>query len=224
MRKIEKFIEVLQTFEQPVSILVWVQRIVERYPTILNQVNSKTNKKMTLRELTGFISLKVSKGEFKNLEIEDCEPYRKVKYCSESMRTESIQKTLHKDLELITLDEHIRDDLSKLNESERYRIEELATITDQLNRYFNLNFELHHVVSLINGKKEGKYHADNLQLLTIEHMIQKKDDEPRFTIDEQKAYIKGIIVVHTMVKKHLDINLIDEVLDMLLERLAKVYG
>ncbi|MBU1669246.1 hypothetical protein KKC13_12585 [bacterium] len=223
MTKTEKFIEVLQTFNDPVTIATWAKRIVELYPVVLNQINSNTNEKMTLREFVARISVKVSKGEFPNIEIENCEPYRKVKYCSESMKNERIQKNLNKDIELIVLDEHRQKDLSKLNESDRYRIEEFTSITDQLNRYFNLNFELHHVLSLTNRQKIGKHHADNLQLLTSEHALQKKDDEVRFTIDEQKAYIKRVIVVHTMVSKHLDINLTDEVLDMLLDRLAKVY-
>jgi len=223
MKKTDKFTEVLQTFNHSVTIAEWSKRIVELYPAVLTQQNGKNNEAMTLRELTARISLKVSKEEFLEIEIENTLPYRKVKYISLEMKKESIKKIANKDIEPIIISERMEEDINRLNESERYRIEEIAGITDQLNRYFNLNFELHHSLSLINGKNMGKHYADNLQILTTEHVLLREDGEAKFTIEEQKAYIKRIIVVHTMVSKHLDINLTDEVLDMLLDRLAKVY-
>jgi len=223
MTKSDKFMEVLQTFNTSVTIATWAKRIVELYPAVLVQGTDKKATKMTLRELTGRISLKVSKGDFSDIEVENSTPYRKVKYISSEMQKESLKITANNDMEPVDLENKINKDLEKLSESERYRIEEFMSITDQLNRYFNLNFELHHAYGLNSQKELGKHHADNLQLITTEHMKLKEANEPKFTIEEQKAYIKRIIVVHTMVIKHLDINLTDEVLDMLLDRLAKVY-
>jgi len=223
MTKTDKFIEVLQTFNHSVTIAEWSKRIVELYPAVLTQQNNKNSESMTLRELTARISLKVSKEEFPEIEVENTLPYRKVRYLHSGMKKEYIKKVANKDIEPIIIAERMEEDINRLNESERYRIEEFSGITDQLNRYFNLNFQIHHSFSLTNSKNMGKHHADNLQILTAEHALLREDGEPKFTIEEQKAYIKRIIVVHTMVSKHLDINLTDEVLDMLLDRLAKVY-
>ena len=223
MTKTDKFIEVLQTFNHSVTIAEWSKRIVELYPAVLTQQNAKNNEVMTLRELTARISLKVSKEEFSGVEMENSLPYRKVRYMASGMRKEYIKKIANQDIEPIIIAERMKEDINKLNESERYRIEEFIGITDQLNRYFNLNFQLHHSLSLTNSKNIGKHSADNIQLLTAEHILLREDGEPKFTIEEQKAYIKRIIVVHTMVSKHLDITLTDEVLDMLLDRLAKIY-
>ena len=223
MTKTDKFIEVLQTFNHSVTIAEWAKRIVELYPAVLMQQNSKNSESMTLRELTARLSLKVSKEEFSEVAVENSLPYRKVRYMTSGMKKESIKKIANQDIEPIIMEERMQEDIQKLNESERYRIEEFIGITDQLNRYFNLNFKLHHALSLTNSKNMGKHHAENLQLLTEEHLLLRKDGEQKFTIEEQKAYIKRIIVIHTMVSKDLDINLTDEVLDMLLDRLAKVY-
>ena len=223
MTKTDKFIEVLQTFNHSVTIAEWSKRIVELYPAVLTQQNGKNSETMTLRELIARMSLKVSKEEFSEVEVENSLPYRKVRYMASGMKKEYIKKIANKDIEPIIVEERMQEDINKLNESERYRIEEFINITDQLNRYFNLNFQLHHSLSLSNSKNIGKHYADNIQLLTMEHVLLREDGEQKFTIEEQKAYIKRIIVIHTMVSKHLDITLTDEVLDMLLDRLAKVY-
>lgn len=224
MTKTDKFIEVLQTFNHPVTIAQWSKRIVELYPAILTQQNSKHSELMSLRELTARISLKVSKEEFSEVEVEKSLPYRKVRYISSEIKKEYIKKIANQDIEPIIIEERMKEDINRLNEFERYRIEEFIEITNQLNRYFNLNFQLHHALSLTNSRNMGKHYAENLQLLTEEHALLREDGEKKFTIEEQKAYIKRIIVVHTIVSKHLDICLTDEVLDMLLDRLAKVYS
>ena len=223
MTKTDKFIEILQTFNHSVTIAEWSKRIVELYPAVLTQQNGKNSETMTLRELTARMSLKVSKEEFAGVIIENNFSYRKVQYLDSGMKKEYIKKIANKDIEPIIIEERMQEDINKLNESERYRIEEFINITDQLNRYFNLNFQLHHALSLTNTKDVGKHYADNIQLLTVEHTLLREDGEQKFTIEEQKGYIKRIIVIHTMVSKHLDITLTDEVLDMLLDRLAKVY-
>ncbi|CAA6804117.1 MAG: Unknown protein [uncultured Sulfurovum sp.] len=222
MTKKERFMHVLKTFEAPVTISTWVNKVVEDYPSILNQINSTTNEPMTLKSLAANMSLKVSKGEFPEIKILDVEPYRQVLYISENKKNDLTKIELHKDVESITIEEKIDEDIKKLTESDRYRLEEVVNIKEQLNRYFSLNFVLHHAYSLLNSK-QGKHHVDNLQLLTKEHSVLKKDGEKKFSIEEQKAYIKRIISVHMMINKSIDINLTDEVLEMLLDRLEKVY-
>jgi len=223
MTKRERFVDVLKTFDTPITILEWANSVIEQYPSLLTQINSKTNEKMTLKDLAMTISLKVSKGEFSEIKILENKPYRKVMYVSESMKNDLIKSEVKKDLESITLSSKIKEDIKKSTESDRYRLEELESIKKQLNRYFALNFVLHHATSLTNKDKQAKHHADNLQLLTKEHILIKKDGESKFSIDEQKAYIKRVISIQLMINKNIDINLTDEVLEMLLERLEKVY-
>jgi len=45
------------------------------------------------------------------------------------------------------------------------------------------------------GEREGRHHADNLQILSSGHSLVKKDGEKKFSIEEQKAYIKRVIVL-----------------------------
>ena len=223
MTKRERFIDVLRTFDTPVTVSEWAKSVIEQYPSLLTQINSKTNEKMTLKDLAMTISLKVSKGEFSEIKIFDNGSYRKVMYMTESMKNELTKKEVKKDLESINLESKIKEDISKSTESDRYRLEELNSIKDQLNRYFALNFVLHHASSLTNKNNKSKHHVDNLELLTEEHILIKKDGENKFSIDEQKAYIKRIISIQMMINKSIDINLTDEVLEMLLERLEKIY-
>lgn len=222
MTKKERFIQVLKTFERPVSVSVWANKVVEHYPSILQQINSTTNEPMTLKALAANMSVKISKGEFSDIKILDVEPYRQVMYLSEDKKDNLTKIELNKDVESILIEEKILEDSKKLTKSDRYRLEELMHIREQLNRYFALNFVLHHAYSLVHSK-QGKHHPDNLQLLTKEHSLLKKEGDKKFSIEEQKAYIKRIISVHMMIDKSIDINLTDEVLEMLLDRLEKIY-
>jgi ribosomal 50S subunit-associated protein YjgA (DUF615 family) len=223
MTKKERFIDVLRTFETPVTVSEWANRVVEEYPTILNQINSKTNEPMTLKALATTMSLKVSRGEFSELKIVDSEPYRTVMYLTENKKNDLTKMEVTKDIEAIVLKSKMIEDIKKSTEQDKYRLEELKNICSQLNKYFLLNFTLHHAQSLSNSKSTGRHHVDNIQLLTTEHVLLKKDGVKKFSIDEQKAYIKRVISVHMMIVKSIDLNLTDDVLEMLLDRLEKIY-
>ena len=223
MTKKERFMEVLKTFKEPVTVATWAKKVAELYPSILTQINSKTNEKMTLNDLALGMGIKLSKGEFSKVITYNRDPYRVVEYFVEEEETNIIKRTAKKDIEPLLLEAKIKEDMQKLTESEKYRLEELSSIVDQLNRYFALNFILHHAHPLLSNHKEGRHQAGNLQILTKEHRLVKKEGENRFSIEEQKAYIKRIISIQLMINKAIDINLTDEVLEMLLERLEKVY-
>ena len=221
MAKRDKLIETLQTFNKPVTIVEWVKRIVELYPSILTQL--KGGKEIDVRELTAILSLKVSKNEFPNIVIVQNEPYRKIQYMTEEEKKAFIAKVVTEDIEPVEKDEKIKEDLENFTELDRYRVEEFHNIVKQLNEHFDLNLILSQVTESKNKKLEGKYHADNLQILTKEHTVSELNTQNKFTIDEQKSYIKRVIIVFSMVNKGLDIDARDEVLDLLLERLSKVY-
>ena len=223
MTKQERFIEVLRTFETPVTVSQWANRVVEQYPTILNQINSKTNEPMTLKALATTMSLKVSRGEFSELKVLDSEPYRRIMYLSENKKNDLTKMEVTKDVEAIVLESKMNADIKKSTEQDKYRLEEVNSICTQLNKYFALNFTLHHAQSLSNSKSSGRHHVDNIQLLTTEHILLIKDGKKKFSIEEQKAYIKRVISVHMMIVKSIDINLTDDVLEMLLDRLEKIY-
>ncbi|HHS93597.1 MAG TPA: hypothetical protein ENK82_09630 [Campylobacterales bacterium] len=223
MLKQDKYLDVLKKADEPITILEWANRLVEAYPAILKQTNRQTNKPMTLQAFVTNLSLQVSKGEFPKIKVLDNKPYRKVMYLSEAKKNEVIKEEVHRDLLSVILDEKVALDTQKATEYDRYRLEELKSITEQLNKYFSLNFVLHHALSLKSEKNEARHHADNLQILTVEHSLLKKDAEKKFSIEEQKAYIKRVIVVHMMIDKSMDMSLTDEVLEMLLDRLDKVY-
>jgi len=223
MTKQEKFIEVLRTFDTAVTVSEWANRVVEQYPAILNQINSKTNEPMTLKALATTMSLKVSRGEFSELKVLDSEPYRRVMYLTENKKNDLTKMEVTKDVEAIVLESKMNDDIKKSTEQDRYRLEELSSICTQLNKYFRLNFNFHHAQSLSSTTKSGRHHVDNIQLLTTEHSLFKEDGTKKFSIEEQKAYIKRVISVHMMIDKSIDINLTDEILEMLLDRLEKIY-
>jgi hypothetical protein len=223
MTKKERFLEVLKTFDAPVTVVEWAEKVAERYPLILNQLNSKTNKLMTIKDLALGIGQKLELNEFDEVYVLNMEPYRKVEYVPSSMKISYMKKIINKDAEPLFLIEKVKEDLERLTESDRYRIEELKSIQEQLNNYFALDFVLHHINGVMSEKKEGRYHADNLELLAEEHVKKKGIGKLRFTIEEQKLYIKRMIGIGMMLNKEREINLSDEVLEMLLDRLEKVY-
>lgn len=223
MLKQEMYRDILKESKEPLSIVEWATKIIEKSPSILKQIDSRTNRPVRFEAFVSALSLKVSKGEMKNVQVVENKPYRQVMYLSDLKKNELMKQTLADDLASISINKKIQRDIDKASEYERYRLEEFKNVTEQLNKYFAVNFVLHHAYSLKKERKEAKHHADNLQILTFEHSLVKKDADKRFSIEEQKAYIKRSIVVHMMIDRKIELNLIDEVLEMLLDRLDKVY-
>ena len=171
------------------------------------------------------ISSRLSSGGFSEVEVDESERPRKVRYISEADKKMLIEDELEADIEPLTRAERIRKDTEALGEYERYRIEEMETIAKQLNRFFSLDFEVDHATALLNPTQQGSHHPDNLQLLIKAHNGKKnKKNWERFSIDEQIEYIKHVIALQTLIASRLDIALVDDVLDSLLERLQKVYN
>jgi len=228
MTKKEKYLEALKTFDDWVIVSEWAARVGELYPDILEEANeqaaNQANDTTGLRELAARISSRLSTGGFPEVEIDDSERPRKVRYISEAQKEERIEEELEADIEPLTRAERIRQDSEKLTEIERYRIEEFETIAKQLNKFFSLDFEVDHAHALLNPTEAGKHHPDNLQLLIKVHNGKKnKKNWQRFTFDEQKEYIQKVIALQTMIASRLEVSLVEDVLDSLLERLERVY-
>ena len=229
MTKAQKYLEALKTFDDWVIVSEWATKVGEVYPDLLAEANAQAEKQANpttgLRELAARISSRLSSGGFPEVEIDESERPRKVRYISEEDKKVRIEDDLEADIEPLTRLERIRKDTEALGEYERYRIEEMETIAKQLNRFFSLDFEVDHATALLNPTQQGSHHPDNLQLLIKAHNGKKnKKNWERFSIDEQIEYIKHVIALQTLIASRLDITLVDDVLDSLLERLRKVYN
>ena len=228
MTKSQKYLEALKSFEDWVVVSEWATKVGELYPDLLETANkqaaNQANETTGLRELAARISSNLSSGGFSDVEVDDSERPRKVRYISEVDKQTRIEDELEADIEPLTRAERIRSDFEELTEVERYRIEEIETISRQLNKFFSVDFEVDHATALLNPTESGKHHPDNLQLLIKAHNGKKnKKNWQRFTIDEQKEYIKHVLALQTLIASRLGVSLVNDVLESLLERLAKVY-
>jgi len=228
MTKTQKYLEALKSFDDWVVVSEWAIRVGELYPDLLERANeqaaNQANETTGLRELAARISSNLSSDGFPDVEVDDGERPRKVRYISEADKQTRIDDELEADIEPLTRAERIRSDFESLTEIERYRIEEIETISRQLNKYFSVDFEVDHATALLNPTESGKHHPDNLQLLIKAHNGKKnKKNWQRFTIDEQIEYIKHVLALQTLIASRLGVSLINDVLESLLERLGKVY-
>ena len=144
MTKTKKYLEALKTFDDWIIVSEWAVRVGELYPDILEAANeqaaNQANDTTGLRELAARISSRLSTNGFPEVEIDDSERPRKVRYISEAQKEERIEEELEADIEPLTRAERIRQDTETLSEVGRYRIEELETIAKQLNKFFSLGF------------------------------------------------------------------------------------
>lgn len=228
MTKAQKYLETLKTFNDWIVVSEWAIKVGELYPDMLDEANrqatNQANETTGVRELAARISSRLSTGGFPEVEIDDTQRPRKVRYISDSEKKERIEEELSSDIEPLTRAELIRQEMQKLSEIERYRIEEFEVIAKQLNRFFSLDFEVDHASALLNPEQVGKHHPDNLQLLIKAHNARKnKKNWQRFSFEEQTSYIKHVIALQTIISKRMKINLVEDVLDSLLERLKKVF-
>jgi len=221
MTKKERFINVLSTFERPVTLSEWTNRIIEYYPAVLNQINSQTNELMTPKALASTLKRKLSRGEYPEVKIVDLGAYRDRLYM---VKTNNLTpRKGFKDIAKRRLEQRREKTTLKYSTQDKYRFEEFNTICRQLNKYFGVDFKIDYAMSLLHTPKRGRDYLKSIQLLTKAHTQIKKEDTKRFSIEEQKAYIKRVISVQMMLDRSMDIHLTDDILEMLLDRLEKVY-
>jgi len=229
MTKAQKYLEALKTFDDWVIVSEWALRVGELYPDLLEEADRQAeNQKIDttgLRELAARISSRLSTGGFSNdVEIDDSERPRKVRYATEVEKKAREEQELEEDIEPLTRAERIRKDSESLSVHEEYRIGEFEAIAKQLNRFFGLDFEVDHSMALLNPSEPGKHHPDNLQLLIKVHNGKKnKSNWQRFSFEEQKDYIETVIRLQKVVALRLGIEMEDNVLESLLDRLEKVF-
>jgi hypothetical protein len=228
MTKAQKYLEALKTFDDWVIVSEWAQRVGELYPDLLDEAERQAAKQANpttgLREIAARISSRLSTGRFPDVEIDESERPRKVRYITSKQKEERKKEELASDIEPLTRAERIRQDLKDLSKFERYRIEEFETIAKLLNRFFNLDFEVDHAIAILNPEQPGKHHPDNLQLLLKAHNSRKgKSNWKRFTQQEQREYIQQVVKLQALIASKMGISMTDELLDSLMQRLEKVY-
>ena len=225
----EKYLETLKTFDDWVIVSDWAIRVGEKYPDLLVKAESQAANQASpttgLREIAARIGSRLSEGNFKEVEIDESETPRKVRYLSERDKKVRMEDELEADIEPLKRDERIAKDIVALSKYQKYRIEEIYSIAKLFNNYFEVNFAVDHAQALLNPTEPGAHHPDNLQLLIKAHNSKKHSKNwDRFSIDEQVEYIKHVVSLQTLVASRLGVKLVDDVLDSLLERLKKVYN
>jgi hypothetical protein len=229
MKIAEKYLEALKTIDDWVIVSDWAIKIGELYPDILakaeleasNQANDTTG----LREIAARVSSNISRGAYAGrIEIDDTERPRKIRFIPEGEQAAHLEQEIDEDLAPLKRNEIIKLATQGFGTHENYRVAEFESVARQLKTYFGLNFEVDHAQALLNKEAAGQHHPDNLQLLLKDHNGKKSNSNwQRFSLDEQIQYIETAIKLQTLVAPRLDIDLEEQVLGSLLERLKSIY-
>ena len=224
----EKYTEALKTFSEFVTVIEWTQKVCELYPDLLEkaekEAKAQKNDTTGLREIAARISSRLSSGNFKNVLIDDSERPRKVKHLTSEEQKNNQEIELNYDIEPITRIEIINQAKENLKIFEIYRLDEFKNIQKAFKDFFSLDFELDHANALLDRENQGKHHPDNIQLLLKYHNGKKNNKSwERFDFEAQRNYIKDAIKLQSNVSESFDIELDNEVLSQLLNRLKAIY-
>jgi len=119
MTKIQKYLEAIKTFDNWVIVSVWAEKIGEMFPEILHEANeqakNQANDTTGLREIAARISSRLSSGRFPDVETDETERPRKVKYITESDKKYRAELELELDIEPLTRAERIKFYSEKLS-------------------------------------------------------------------------------------------------------------
>lgn len=225
----EKYLDALATFDDWVTVSEWTQHFSELNPELLDKANREAEKQANettgLAQLAARIGAIVSTGGYEEkIEIDTSERPRKVRFIPEGKREEHEQQDIEDDIAPLRRNEIIRNAMESMGKQDSYRVTEFETITKQLKNFFGLDFEVDHARALLNKEKSGEHHPDNFQIILKAHNSKKNNNNwDRFSIEEQIEYIETAIKLQVLVAKRLKIEIVDEVLGSLIERLKKIY-
>lgn len=228
MRIHEKYAEALKTFAEYVTVHEWAQKVCELYPDLLEKAEkeAQAQKQETtgLREIAARISSRLSSGGFKHVLIDDSERPRRVKFVTSIEQQSNQEKELTEDIEPITRFEIINQAKDKLKILELYRLDEFKSIQKAFKEFFGLDFELDHAQALLDAENQGGHHPNNIQLLLKYHNGKKNNKSwKRFSFTEQENYIKDAIKLQSNVASSFKLELNNEILSQLLNRLKAIY-
>ena len=215
----QKYLETLKSSQDWLTVSDWAIRVGTMFPEILESANKdaegQKNETTGLREIAARISSNISRGAYVGqIEINDTERPRLVKYVSEDEAHKLEEKEIEDDLEPLTREQKIRQDETVLSVKDKYRLGEFETIISQLREFFYLDFEFEHSKALLNPTDPGKHHPDNIQILLKSHnRLKGKKNWERFTLDEQIDYIRSNVKVQKIISKKMNIEIDDEVIE-----------
>lgn len=225
----EKYLETLRSINEWTTVSDWAIKFGDQYPDLLEKANleAKSHKKSTtgIRELAARISSWVSSDGFAGkIEVDESERPKRVRILSEENVSRYLEKELEADLEPLTRAQKIKTDEESLGTKEKYRLVEFETIINQLKNFFNLDFEFEHAKAILNPKDPGKHHPENIQiLLKVHNRLKSNSNWERFTLKEQIEYIEVVVHVQKLVSAKMKIDLQEEVVGSIIERLKLVY-
>jgi len=225
----DKYLEALKTFTDFVTISEWAIKFSELYPDELEKANQQAshqkNDTTGLREIAARMSSNLSSGSFsKNIQIDDSERPKKVKYVTENEFQEHTKNEINEDIEPLKRQEIINNAKDEMKILELYRISEFENIQKTFKIFFGVDFEIDHAEALLNDTKQGQHHPNNLQFLLKHHNGKKnKKSWKRFSFDEQVDYIKKTISLQSLVADKFNIEIDTKILESLLARLKEVY-
>ena len=225
----DKYIEALRSIKGWTTVSEWSFKVGELFPDILDKANqeAKSHKRPTtgIREIAARISSAVSTGRFTGqIEIDESERPKRVRILSAEDAAHYKEKDLESDLEPITRAQRIKADEATLDTRAKYRLAEFEAIIGQLKYFFDLDFEFEHAKAILNPKDPGKHHPDNIQILLKSHnRLKSNDNWDRFTLQEQIEYIEAVVKVQKLVAKRMNLDLQEDVINSIIERLKLVY-
>ena len=225
----EKYLKVLSDQNDWLTVSEWAVQVAEAYPEILSKADEQAAKQKQettgLREIAARISSNIAGGVYADsIDVDTSERPRRIKAVSAEEIAQYKQDELEEDVAPLKRGEIIKLAEAEFTPQELYRVAEFESISGQLKKFFALSFEVDHAQALLNTDDKGSHHPDNLQLLLKEHNRSKSNSNwKRFSYDEQVAYIKSAVQLQSLISSRLCVDLVEEILDSLMERLKGVY-
>lgn len=225
----EKYLSALTAINDWTTVSDWAIKVGEIFPELLEKANNeaKKHKRPTtgIREIAARISSWVSTDGFAGkIEVDESERPKRVRIISEQDAKNYVEKELESDLEPLTRAQKIASDEAILSTKEKYRLSELESIIGDLKKFFNLDFEFEHAKAILNPTEPGTHHPDNIQILLKSHnRLKGNDNWERFNLKEQIEYIEAVVRVQKIVSSKMKIDLQEDVIGSIIERLKLVY-
>lgn len=225
----KKYLEALKEINDWVIVSDWAKKVGELYPDILLKAEQEAVNQATettgLREIAARISSAIVRGAYQDaIEIDTSERPRKVRYIPGEERVQHEAEEIEEDVEPLKRDDIIKEANQSMETYDSYRVNEFETISKQLKTFYGLNFEVDHAKALLNPTDPGPHHPDNFHLILKAHNTKKHNKNwDRFTLDEQIEYIQTAIKLQSIVASRLEVDLEEQVLDSLLQRLRNIY-
>ena len=234
MKMKEKYLKALKSLDGFVIVSVWAEKFGEMFPDDLKKANKEaegqnakkeTNFTTGIREIAARISSNIHGGVWHDqIEIDNSERPRMVRYIEENELQLINQKNLKEDIEPLRRDDIIRNDKNNLEIKQLYRIAQFEQITKELNKWFGTRFEVEHSKALLNQHDQGKHHPDNIQILLKSHNSKKNNKNwERFTLEKQIEYINKVIDLQKLVLENFNLEFEEVILEDLVNRLRRIY-